>query len=124
RRVEVTTHVYDDCEPSRSLTIFGSELETIELARIATNMPRRIPEGDSMTSRRVIGAGAPAVPGGAVRSAGVLVIRRWVPCSRGGGGAHVSGAVSGGRRPVRGAVGGRGTCPTAQGRRAPWSPGA
>ena len=53
-RVAVTTQVKADCVPSRSEMIRGSDEDTTLVARIETNIPSRMPESASRTSRWVI----------------------------------------------------------------------
>ena len=53
-RVAVTTQVKADWVPSRSEMIRGSDEETTLVARIETNIPSRMPERASRTSRWVI----------------------------------------------------------------------
>ena len=53
-RVAVTTQVNADCVPSRSEMIRGSEEDTTLVARIETNIPSRMPDRASRTSRWVI----------------------------------------------------------------------
>lgn len=57
--VAVTTQVKAVCVPLRSARITGSDDDTTEVARIDTNMPRRIPERASSTWRWVICWGSP-----------------------------------------------------------------
>ena len=60
--VAVTTQVNADWVPSRSEMIRGSDEETTLVARIETNIPSRMPERDSSTSRWVILRGRRARP--------------------------------------------------------------
>src|SRR5690606_27148360 len=71
-RLAVTTQVYDDWEPPRSLTIFGSEVDTTVLDSIVTNRPSRRPDRASRTCRWFIGAGLPLGSGLPMGSGGVL----------------------------------------------------
>src|SRR3954451_12112432 len=52
--VDVTTHVYEDWLPPRSLMMRGSAVETTVLDRIATNMPSISPDIASSTWRWVM----------------------------------------------------------------------
>ena len=86
-RVAVTTHVKDDCPPSRSVMIFGRDEDTTDIARTETNMPSRIPDSARSTSLCVMAGGSPWRWSGSTTTDWVLGLVMHTPAR--------SGAISG-----------------------------